>query len=214
MITVTDATRSILLEDDIALQALHMGLLNLSAYAEQILPIVEEKTLKEVKKGTIVVALTRIAEEINDSASLRPKVILDDLSIRSPLCDISFNKTESTRQKVATLYQSIEVDENAFFTITQSMSEITIVAPQLLLDDIQDHFGEKPKAVYKDRVGITVRFSKDFLPIPNVLYTIQATLAVHRINFTEVISTYTEFSFIIEKEHLEVATQVLQKFMR
>ncbi len=62
MITVTDATRSILLEDDIALQALHMGLLNLSAYAEQILPAVEEKTIKEVKKGTIVVALTRITE--------------------------------------------------------------------------------------------------------------------------------------------------------
>ncbi len=115
---------------------------------------------------------------------------------------------------MATLYQSIAVDENAFFTITQSMSEITIVAPQSLLDDIRNHFSEEPKAVYKDRVGITVRFSKDYLSVPNVLYTIQAALAVHRINFTEVISTYTEFSFIIEKEHLEIATQALQKFMR
>ncbi|PIR61424.1 MAG: hypothetical protein COU66_03815 [Candidatus Pacebacteria bacterium CG10_big_fil_rev_8_21_14_0_10_44_11] len=214
MITITDATRSILLEDDIAFQAMHSGLLNLSAYAKKILPTIEEKTFKEVKKGTIVVALTRISEELNGSANLRPQVTLNDLSIKSPLCDVSFNKTESTRKKLASLYQSIELDENAFFTVTQSKSEITIVAPQSLLDDILSHFDEEPKAVYRDQVGITVRFSKEYLPVPNVLYTLQAALAVHKINFTEVISTYTEFSFIIDKENLEIATRALQKFLR
>jgi aspartokinase len=214
MITITDVTRSILLEDDIALQAMHTGLLNLSAYAKRILPVLEEKTFKEVKKGTIVVALARIAHEIEGSASLRPQIILDDLSIKSPLCDISFNKTELTRGKLTNLYQNIEINENAFFTLTQSISEITIIAPQSLLNDILTHFNEEPKAVYRDRVGITVRFSKEYLSVPNVLYTIQAALAVRKINFTEVISTYTEFSFIINKEDLEIATQALQKFLK
>jgi hypothetical protein len=82
------------------------------------------------------------------------------------------------------------------------------------LDDILSHFNEEPKAVYRNQVGITVRFSKEYLPVPNVLYTLQAALAVHKINFTEVISTYTEFSFIIDKENLEIATRALQKFLR
>jgi aspartokinase len=214
MITVTDATRSILLEDDIALQAMHLGWLNLSAFAESILPLLEERTFKDVKKGTAVVALSRIAEEISGSDSLRPLVRLDDLSIKSPLCDISFNKTGLTRKKLANLYQHVDIDENAFLTLTQSMSEITIIAPQSLLEDILRHFDEEPKAIYRDRVGITVRFSKEYLPIPNILYTLQAALAVHKINFTEVISTYTEFSFIINKVDLEIATQALQKFLR
>lgn len=214
MITITDATRSTLFEDDIALQAMHAGLLNLSAYAERILHVVEEKTIKEVKKGTIVVALTRIAKEVDGSASLRPQVTLDDLSIKSPLCDISFHKTKANRRKLANLYKSVEVDENAFFTVTQSLSEITIILPQSLLTNILNHFNDEPKAVYKDRVGITVRFPKEYLLVPNVLYTIQAALAIHKINFTEVISTYTEFSFIINKEDLEIAIRALQKFLR
>ena len=214
MITITNTTRLILLEDDIALQSLQAGLLNLSAYAQQILPKVEAKTLKKVKKGTVVVALARIAKEIDGSINLRPKVILDDLSIKSPLCDITFNKTKLNRKKLATLYQSIEIKENFFFTTTQSMSEITIVAPQSLLESILNHFEDEPKAIFKDRVGITVRFSKEYLSVPNVLYTIQSALAVHSVNFTELISTYTELSFIIDKKYLQVSVQALQDFLR
>jgi hypothetical protein len=214
MLTIIDAAKSILWEDDIALQAMELGLLNLSAYAKKILPLVEEKTFKEVKMGSIVVALTRIAKEEKGVTELRPHIIFDDLSIRSPLCDISFSKTDLARKKLLTLHQHVKVGENAFFTVTQSMSEITIIAPQSLSAAIVDHFAEKPKAVYQDRVGITVRFSKEYLPIPNVLYSIQAALAVHRINFTEVISTCTEFSFILNKEDLETATRALQKFLR
>jgi aspartokinase len=136
------------------------------------------------------------------------------MSIRSPLCDITFTKTPETRKKVSTLYQKLDLSENAFFTITQSMTEITIIAPESLLKAIQEHFGEKPKALFTERVGITVRFGKEYLDVPNVLYAIQAALAVHEINFTEIISTYTEFSFILEKKYLEVATQALQKFLK
>ena len=214
MITITDAVRNIVLEDDIGLLSAQAGLLNFSAYAEKILPVIEEKTHKQVKKGTVVVALTRIAEEIGNLPSLRPQIALDDLSIKSPLCDVTFSKTALSRQNLANLYQSITISENAFFTATQSMSEITIVAPQSLLDDILKNFEENPIAIYKDRVGITVRFAKAYLSIPNVLYTLQASLAVQRINFTEVISTYTEFSFIIDKEDLEIASQALQKFLK
>ncbi len=214
MITIIDATRTILFADDIAFQAMQAGILNLSAYADQIFLELTDKTFKEVKKGTIVVALSRIEDEIKDMTALRPQVVIDDLSIKRPLCDITFNKTESARQKLSTLHQSISVDEHAFFTLTQSMSEVTIVAPQVLLDDILKHFIEPPKAIYKDRVGITVRFSKEYLEVPNVLYTLQAALAVHKINFTEVISTFTEFSFIIDRENQELATQALQKFLR
>lgn len=214
MLTVTDSTRATLLDDDIALQAIQSGVLNFSAYAEKILPIIEERTFKAVKKGTVVVALIRISNEMKSVAQLRPAITLDGLNIKSPLCGITFSKTQSSRSKLLTLYQDISMDENAFFTVTQSMSEITIVAPQSLLQSILNHFDQDPKAIYKNRVALTVRFSKQYLSVPNVLYTIQAALAVHRINFTEVISTYTEFSFIIDKEDLQTATKALQKFLK
>lgn len=157
--------------------------------------------------------MSRIAEDATNLPNLRPKIVLDDLIIKSPLCDITFYKNEASRQKLASLYQSINIGDNAYFTSTQSMSEITIIAPQSLLEDICKHFVETPIAIYKDRVGITVRFNKSYLSTPNVLYTIQSSLAVHQINFTEVVSTYTEFSIVIDKSNLEIATQALQKFL-
>jgi len=214
MITVTDAVRSTLLEDDIGLQAAQAGVLNLSAYAERILPAVEQATHKDVKKGTVVVALARITEQVSGLPSLRPDVILDDLSIKFPLCSATFRKTALTRQKLASLHQAVPISENAFFTLTQSISEITIIAPQSLFEEIFKHFEEPPVAIYKDRVAITVRFAEAYLAIPNILYTLQATLAVHRINFTEVVSTYTEFSFIIAKQDLETASLAMQKLLR
>jgi hypothetical protein len=213
MLTTIGACRTLIQEDPVAFDAMHNGLLNLSAYAAQIHPQVEEATQKQVKKGTIVVALTRIAHEVRLHEKLRPRIVLDDFSIKTPLCDITYVKTPKTREKAATLSQAVTVTENAFFTVTQSMTEITIIAPQSLQKEIITHFGVKPKALFSDLVGLTVRFNQDYIEVPNVLYVLQAALAVHHINFTEIISTYTEFSFILEKKYLEVATKALQKFM-
>ena len=214
MIKVSQTVREIIFQDDIALLAMESGILNLSAYAERIVSEVEDKTFKSVKKGTIVVALTRIAEECKNQATVRPKIFLDDLSIRSPLCDVTFHKTEETRNKLKNLHQKISINENAFFTVTQSMSEITIIAPQALLPAVLKHFEGKPKAVYSELAGITVRFSEEYLDVPNILYTLQSAMAVHQINFIEIVSTYTEFSYILEKKYLEIATQALKKFFK
>lgn len=212
MLRVSDAVRTIVLSDDVALQAMEKRILNFSSYAAQILPKVEKKTIKSVKKGTVVAALTRLSRDIRSQSPMKPSVALDDLSIRSPLCDISFSKTAMTRRKLAELNQKISLEENAFFTVTQSMSEITIIAPQSLQKSILAHFDTEPKAVFSELAGITVRFSESYLSVPNVLFTIQAALAVHRINFIEIVSTYTELSFILDQKYLEIATHALRQF--
>lgn len=50
MITITDTVRDILFGDDVGLQAAQAGLLNYSAYAEKILPLIQKVTLKPVKR--------------------------------------------------------------------------------------------------------------------------------------------------------------------
>jgi len=212
MLKVAAAVKTLLLTDDIALLALQNGYLNLSAYAQKIHLPIEEATMKAVKTGTIVSALARLADSIQSQPSLRPKVILDDLTTRSPLCDISFFKTEENRVKLIALYENLNVTENAFFTVTQSMSEITIIAPQSYAEAILSHFGSQPKAIFTDQVAVTVRFNQDYLEVPNILYTLQSALAVHHINCIEIVSTYTEFSFVIDKKYLEMTIRALDQF--
>ncbi|MCD8507757.1 hypothetical protein LRY65_00305 [Candidatus Woesebacteria bacterium] len=211
---VSDAVQHSLLADDVALLALQRGVLNMSAYAEQIHAHIERTTMKPVKKGTIVAALARLAPELAELPTLRPEVYLDDIVTRTPLCDVTFPKTPETQQKLGVLYSELHLHESAFFTVTQSLSEITVIAPQSAMLEMLRRFSIPPKAVFTNTVGITVRFSEKYLEIPNVLYTLQSALAVRHINFVEIVSTYTEFSFILDHADAERALEVLRRFLR
>lgn len=232
MRSVSTAVESIIQQDEIALEAMTRGVLNLSAYAEEIQKEVEENTWKEVKKGTIVVALSRFMQELqlvsdsetnNDKAknlqSIRPKVYIDDISIRSPLCDISFEKTKLTQEATKKLLgSSLYKQHSSFFTVTEGVSEITLIAPQKAYDAIlklyaAQPFAVTPKASYQNLTGISVRFSEEYLSMPNVVYVLIGQLAVQRVNIIEVVSTYTELAVIVEEHDTDKAMLALRRYM-
>lgn len=210
MITVAQITKNILLNDPIAFEAARLGLLNLSAYCDQIKQKVEDESFKPVKKTTIVVALSRMMGEIKATKSLEPKIKLDDIVIKTPISDISFEKNQATIQKTQKL--SKLMNNKDFITITQSTSEITIITPSHMRDEIIDLFESKPKEVFDNMVCITARFSKAYLTVPNFIYTIIRALAVKNINVIEVVSTYTELSVIVSQDDMQNTLDSLRKF--
>jgi hypothetical protein len=214
MLKISDAVAAILAESDLALEAMRVGILNLSAFAEQIQPQVEAKTWKSVKKATIVVALARLAKQLEETPALRPVVALDELSIKSPLCDVTFEKTTESILRAKQLTEKLAHEEATFLTVTQSTTEITVIAAQDHLPDILQHFNTKPKAVFENLVGLTVRFSPNYIPEPNVIYSIISTLAHKRINLIEIVSTFTELTMVIYQTDLEIAVQQLNTLFK
>lgn len=219
MRSVSSAVEVVITQDTIALEAIMRGVLNLSAYAEEIQPEIEKITWKEVKKGTIVVALSRFIKEMHNnvvSSSIRPYVYVDDISIRSPLCNISFEKTKKAQEATKKILEStMYLKENSFFTITEGVSEITLIVPQKICNTIlnvylQPMYNLQPKAVYRNLVGISVKFSEKYLSVPNVVYTLLGKLAVDKINVIEVVSTYTELAIIVEEKYTEQAVLALR----
>lgn len=211
MIKISTIVHDILKNDEIAQQAMRAGLLNLSAYADQIIEKVESRTFKPVKKTSIVTALSRMVNDIQAEPPLVPEIKLDDIVIRSPLCDITFEKNSETIIKAQTLREKIHIDKG-FLTITQSTNEITLIIPESLREQIINHFVVKPKVVLTNLVGISVRFSEEYIPVPNVVYTIIQSLAVKRINIFEIVSTYTEISIIVSQDEMREALSALHRF--
>lgn len=208
---VIDSVREIIISDDIALESLRKGILNLSAYAEQIKLKVEEDTWKEVKKTTIVVALSRIIRQLDPEFTLRPPVHIDALKIQSPLCDISYERTDENILKMQSLSQKIAFSNKQVLVATQGMSEITIVASQEYIEKIQEIFGTRPKAIYENLTGISVGFSKNYLSVPNALFTLISTVASKRISVIELVSTYTEIMFVVEEKDREKCIKALEQ---
>lgn len=214
MKSVAEAVSKLLKQDEIATQALKRGVLNLSAYAQEIQSKIEADTWKQVKTGTIVVALSRIASQAEWLPNTRPEIKLDDISIRSPLCDISFDKSIENKQAVEKILQLPEYRENTFFTITEGVKEITLIAPDQYREQIIGLFASKPKAVYLNLFGISARFSPKYLGIPNVMYALLGELAIENINLVELVSTYTELTVMVEQQDSTAALRAFQKLLR
>lgn len=211
MKTVTDSVRSILFSSDTALEAMRSGILNLSAYACVIKPMVEKETWKQVKAGTITVALSRIAAQLQTVEPLRPAVTISDLSIQSDLSDISFEKTEKLLELLPQLQTALHHKRRGVFVQTIGMSEVTFITSAELKDVLLQTIHEEPKSMYEGLVGITVGFDTKYLSLPNVIYSLISTVASKRINIIEIVSTYTELMFVVEAKDREECVRTLEK---
>lgn len=212
MIKISDVVLEIINGDEIALEAIRMGILNLSAYAKKIQPLISEKTYKPVSIGAIVTALSRMRNKLNNVPPLRPIVTIEDMSIKSPLVEISYEKTAELIQ-IASKLDTRLLMKNSFYTITYGVGEISLIVSQDLKNKILKHFNVTPKGVYENLVAITLRFiEKDYIEVPNMIYALVSALASKRINIIEVVSTFTEISFIMREKDMKQTIDSLKYF--
>jgi len=214
MITISDSVKQIISGSDVALESMRAGILNNSAFAEQIRPEIESKVWKPVKKGSIVVALSRIKSQINNIPKLKPDVIIESISVKSPLGEISFEKTKEVIRATSLLSAKL-INENGFLTITQGINEITIIYPEHLKDIIIKHFKIKPKGEYDNLMAVNCSFvEENYIEVPNMIFSLVSALASKRINIIEIVSTFTELSFIIRNKDMQETIDALKKYFR
>lgn len=212
MIKVSEAVEELINGDEIALEAHKIGILNLSAYAKTIKPTIEKMLLKPAEVGTIVVALSRIKTNTNNSPALKPHVKIEELSIKSPLSDITYYKNVQTLKALSKLPGKLA--ENGFLTITQGINEITIICSKELEKDILKYFETAPKGKYEDLVALTAKFDeKEYIEVPNMIFTLGSALATKRINLIEIVSTYSEISFIVKNADMQTTIDSLKQFL-
>lgn len=214
MITVADAVHKELLASSTALEAMRLGVLNLRAFAKNIQPHIEEQTFKTVKLGTIVVALSRIASSLSTIQTLLPVVYVDEITIKSQLIDITFEKTKENLNRMHSFSKQLEKTEGYFFTVTQGVNEITFIVSDDLKERLLTHFRQQPKAEFEDLVGVNVRFSDTYISEPNIVYAILHKLAIRRVNVLEIVSTYTELTMIIARKEMEDAITELNTLFK
>lgn len=213
MIKITDCIKDILLGDDVAREALKLNYLNLSAYAKQIRPEIEAKLYKPVSTGAMVVALSRVRHDFLTHPDYRPKVHIETMSICPNLADLTFEKTSDTLAATSMLDQAITRD-GTFFAITQGSAELTIIFDAKHITKVLTHLMRKPKGQYANLTAITVRFEEElYIEVPNMIFTLVSALAVKRINLIEIVSTFTELSFIVRSRDTEQTIQALSPFL-
>jgi len=209
MIKIQDVVRDIIYKNEEALFALSQGFMNLSAYAKQIRKEVEDETMKEVKPSGIVVALSRIQNSLDKQHPLIQEITIDNITAKSPLSEIVFEKTPKVLSLLSSLYEKANAKNDDFLTMTLSTSSITVISSDRLKSFILEHFQEEPLMQKNGLASLGISLDPQYYPKPNITYSLIQRIAQKRIPLAETITTYTEIIFIFEDVYL---SEVLRLF--
>lgn len=197
-------------------EAIAEGIINLSALARKVQPRIEKSLMKPVSESAILMALKRLAPKITSKMKLNEKNLcqLGDLMVRSDLTEFTFARSNTILDRQHEFLDAIRGRVEPFVTFTQGVYETTAIVNANLGDTLEDIFGgEKLIATESELSAITIRLSPESIYTPGVHYSILKQLAWHNINVVEVVSTYTEFSIILQNSQVDTSFSVLMRFL-
>ena len=214
MKTVSSIVENYIKTKPFLLNALSLGIINLTSLSRNIMTELESEFGKEVKQGAVVMALKRLTEELDFRLNHKiNKVIknIGEITVRSSLTDYTFAVSETVLNKQAELISDINSFPDVFYTSSRGVNEINIVVSKSVNQLVDKHFSQE-KLIQKldDLASITVKLPKENIAVPGIYYFIFQRLAWEGIIINEVISTSNEFTILVSEEQVDVAFKVIK----
>jgi len=203
MLKINNALKEIIQNDDTLKAGLNFRLLNLSQVAEFVRPALETRVKKNVKKSTLIMALSRLQKEMSDF-SVRKKFSINNLSIYPDLCSFTFFSSQDVRKKVERIYKEVQNSEG-YISVIQGTKEIAIIIDESDASLVKRIIKETPKHITPNLVSLNIRFDEKFYVTPGGLYQLFRQLAFQGINVFEVSSTFTEINIYIAQKDVRLA---------
>jgi hypothetical protein len=197
MIKIQPAVKEIVLGEYEAYVALSNGYMNMSSYAKRIRHKVEKLTKKQITIASLVVSLSRLQKDFKKTQSLIVNVPIKNITTKLPLTEIAYESTNVFAKGLESLHKNISISQDDFFTMTRGTSEVDIICSTNLENKILKHFRIKPKWVNHNLAAVGISYGPEVFGIPNIFFSLLSVTARAQINIEELVSTPTEFIFIV-----------------
>jgi len=204
MIKISTAVRDIIDGNSFLKLGLQQNLLNLSAVAGFIQPLVEVRTKKSVQKSAILMNLSRLKSYSDKFVLPKDQFFIRDLSVRSNLYSISYYRRAALIDKVGEIYDESKKFDS-YITMNQGVNEVTFLLGEKLFNKIQKIISDEPKYTIHDLSAITVHFDEKFVDTPGLIYYLIQQLTMQGINICEISSTYTELIMYVKSKDVKLA---------
>lgn len=212
MITVPEVIENIIKRSPYLEVALGSGIINLSGLARQIQPEIQERLLKEIQLGAIVMGLKRMEKKLStEQNQIQPLLKnLGDLTVKSNLLEMTFVNSPTLLNKISKLLEKIDKEKSSFFTFTEGVFETTLIVNTNLENQVKETLqDEKLVSHFEHLSAITINLSPEIVQTPGVYYAILKTLSWEGINIIEVISSFTELTIIVDSKSVDRALKTL-----
>jgi len=207
MVTIAHIAGNIIERKPFIEEALSRGLINYGALAEEIQPEIEKELKKKIKLSAIVMALRRYQAK---GRTFR-KVKFDqgsDITTRSDLIEITFGRTSDIEK----LYNLVDTTKGDTLSIVVGINEITVITNRKYEKEMVKAIGKKNiRSVYKNLSSLTVHLPENATEMLGLFYLLTKTLTWENISIVEMVSTWTEATYILNTEDIPVAIRAIHK---
>ena len=216
MVTVAHLVEKMIEQKPFLQESLNQGIINNAALAERLLPQVEKELKKRVKFSAVNMAIRRLGEKLKKSFVHTVKFDLNsDITIKSNLVEIIVYKTEELQNNIKKLYTIVNLNKGDFMTITQGLHEVMIITNQKHEPKVLDVFlGSTVKKKIRNLSSLTINIPEESVETMGFFYLVTRTLNWENINIIDIVSTFTEMTFIIKEKDTSRAFEVLSKLIK
>lgn len=193
--------------------ALTDGIINHSALARRLRSRVERRLLRKVSVAAVMMALRRLepglARRIGGRGRALPAV--GDLTVRSNLMEFTFRNSATLRASHRRFLGRLAHAPDGFVTYTQGVSQVMLIVSASLERAVEEVFaGESRVATLKNLSALVLHLAPAVVKTPGSYYRILKQLAWQEINVIDVVSTYTEFTIILDDSQVNAAFAALR----
>ncbi|NME71943.1 aspartate kinase [Flammeovirga aprica] len=218
MITIAEAVEEIVRKSPFLEEAIVDGIVNYTGLARQIMPEVEDKLMKDVQIGGVVMAIQRLRPKLS-KLDIEHEVLnylkkMGEIIVRSDLVDYTFKNSPSLIGKQQELLRSIQGEKDVFQASSKGVYETNIVTSKKMLDQLLTIFeGEEIISRKENLASLTMRLPQDNTSVPGIYYYLLKKIAWEGINIVEVISTTNEFTLILAKRDVNRTFSLLHNLV-
>lgn len=196
-------------------EALIRGIINYGALADMIMPEIEKELGKKVKHSAVMMALRRYCDKaekkgLNDIRFDENS----DIIMRSDLIEITIFKTSGSGEMVKKLYQAVDQKRGDVLSIVQGLNEISIITNKKNEKSFFKILDKKEiKNVTKGLSSITINIPEESTETVGLFYMITRTLSWENISIIEIVSTWSEMTYILKTEDAPYAFKVIKNII-
>ncbi|MDX5324829.1 MAG: aspartate kinase [Bacteroidota bacterium] len=213
-----DRLQEYLEENPFLEEALHNGLLNLSAVARSWKDRLDRDQGESVSEASVIMALRRMEPTIPKSTMLKLKQFTSDFGdiiVRSDLADFTFNNSPTIASSQSEFLRRIKDQISWFYTFSKGVSETTIIISRDATTALLESFSnERMTQQTLDLASITIMLPQASINTMGLYYYIFRTLTLRGINICEVISTTNEFTLVVSKKDIEKSFEVIHQMRK
>ncbi|MFA5993718.1 MAG: hypothetical protein WC823_02035 [Parcubacteria group bacterium] len=183
---------------------LYHRLLNLSQLAQFIRPLIEVRTKKSLQSdSSLIMALSRLQKEKNHAIPVISKFSIENVTVHSHLCTITYMRDQRFLEHLGNLYQLIQKN-NGYISLSQGMNEVTIIVDAESARLVRKTIKESPKNSVDDLAALGIKYDQKYFNAPGMLYYLMQQIFLQGINILEISSTFTEIIIYVKQKDIKL----------